>query len=388
MAGMSAAGLILLEGGGRLAAAIAQRLEAAGARVERAVGPEPVDDGQGGASEHFMSASVLVLATDDDAGNVDRALWARRLRPDLPLVARVFDEALATYLAGKVERLTVLSMSQVAAPVFAAAALRALGAERPRLSSSGTPRRRLPRSRPDRVLLGALLGLVLVVVPATAFFAQVLHLRAIDALYFVWTTIMTVGYGDISLRDTSDGAKIVGMLLMLAGAAFVATLFAFLTGWVVTRRLDVLHGRVRVRGHGHTVIAGAGNLGYRVASLLAAQGHRVVIIERNHDSRNLAALRADGHHVILADATNEQILDLAGVDRAGAILVLTDSDAVNLQIALLLRARTGDAPVVMKMVSPELSAHVTERGDGIALSPIAVAAQAFAEAVLARERAP
>src|SRR5438045_2769887 len=308
MTAMSSGRPVLLEGGGRLAAAIAQRLETAGATVERVA----VSEHGHGSTEHLMKAGVLVLAADDDAGNVDRALWARRVRPDLPLVARVFDEALADYLAGKVERLTVLSMSQVAAPVFAKAALRSLD-QAPASPPARRPRRRGRRpSRLDRVLLGALVGLALVVVPATFFFARVLHLRIVDALYFVWTTVMTVGYGDISLRETSDGVKIVGMLLMLAGAAFVATLFAFLTGWVVTQRLDVQHGLVRVRGQGHTVIAGAGNLGFRVASLLLEQGRRVVIIERNHDSRNLSALRADGHHVILADATDEQILDLAG----------------------------------------------------------------------------
>jgi voltage-gated potassium channel Kch len=382
MTAMQADRPVLLEGSGRLAAAIAERLQSAGATVQRVA----VSEHGHGSTEHLETAGVLVLAADDDAGNVDRALWARRVRPDLPLVARVFDESLASYLAGKVERLTVLSMSQVAAPVFAQAALQGLeGGPRP-LPRRTRPRR--PRQRPDRVLVGALVGLCLVVVPATFFFARVLHLRIVDALYFVWTTVMTVGYGDITLRDTSDVAKILGMLLMLAGAAFVATLFAFLTGWVVTRRLEVLSGRVRVRGEGHTVIAGAGNLGFRVANLLAAQGRRVVLIERDQDSRNLSALRADGHHVILADATDESILDLAGVERAGAVLALTDSDAVNLQIALLLRARATAAPVVVKMVSPELSVHICERGDGIALSPIAVAAQAFADAALAQEGAP
>jgi voltage-gated potassium channel Kch/multidrug transporter EmrE-like cation transporter len=372
----------LLEGGGRLAAAIAHGLEGAGLEVRRISIPEH-GLGEGAL---LAGAAVLVLATDDDAGNVDRALWARRLRPDLPLVARVFDEALAGYLAGQIERLTILSMSQVAAPVFASAALAAVTREAPAPARAAPPR--LHARRPDRVLVGALLGLLLVVAPATLFFARALHLRAIDALYFVWTTVMTVGYGDITLKDSSDGTKLAGMLLMLAGAAFVATLFAFLTGWVVTRRLDVLRGRVQVRGSGHTVIAGAGNLGFRVASLLAEQGRRIVIIERNDDSRNVAALRDNGHHVIVADAANDQILTLAGVDRAAAILLLTDSDAINLQIALMLRARATSAPVVLKMLSPELSAHVTERGDGIALSPIAVAAQAFTDAVLRGEPRP
>jgi voltage-gated potassium channel Kch/multidrug transporter EmrE-like cation transporter len=304
----------------------------------------------------------------------------------LPLVARVFDEGLASYLGGNIQRLTVLSMSQVAAPVFAQAALRSLRPNAPSLAPSRNIRRPR-RPRLDRVLVGALLGLVAVVVPSTFFFASVLDLRPIDALYFVWTTVMTVGYGDISLRDTSDSAKVIGMILMLAGAAFVATLFAFLTGWVVTRRLDVLHGRVRVRGHGHTVIAGAGHLGFRVAHLLGSQGRRVVIIERDVNGRNLAALRAEGHHVIIADATSDTVLELAGIDRAGAVLALTDADAINLRIAMLLRARWGQTAVVMKMLSPELSAHVSERGDGIALSPIAVAAEAFAAAAtLAQER--
>jgi voltage-gated potassium channel Kch len=373
-----AKGPVLLEGAGRLAAAIARRLQDAGVEVERVTVAERSHEGP---TSHVMRASVLVLASDNDAGNVDLALWARRLRPELPLVARVFDEGLASYLAAKVERLTVLSMSQLAAPAFADMALRA--AER--TPSRAVTRHRRHRSglRPDRVLLGALLGLVLLVVPSTIFFSHALDLRIIDALYFVWTTVMTVGYGDISLVKASDGTKLVGMLLMLAGAAFVATLFAFLTGWVVTRRLEVLRGRVRVRGQGHMVVVGAGNLGYRVATLLAERGRRVVLIERNEDSRNLAALRAQGHHVVLADATNEEVLDLAGVDRATAVLALTDSDAVNLQIALLLRARSEEAHVVMRVLSPELSAHVTQRGDGVALSPLSVAAQAFSEAILA-----
>jgi voltage-gated potassium channel Kch len=378
-----ASGPILLEGAGRLAASIGNRLQEAGIAVERITVPR---HDRTDSAPHIMRARVLVLASDDDPGNVELALWARRLRPDLPLVARVFDDNLARYLAGNVERLTVLSMSQVAAPVFAEAAMRGIAAAAKVAGTSPRPGRSGLGKKPriDRVLLSALGGLALVVGPSTLYFAHVLNLRTIDALYFVWTTVMTVGYGDISLARAPDGAKLVGMLLMVAGAALVAMLFALLTGWVVTRRLDVRRGRVRVRGGGHIVIAGAGNLGFRVASLIADGGRRVVVIERNDDSRNLATLRAGGHHVIVADATNEQILDLAGVDRAAAVLALTDSDAVNLQIALQLKARESAAAVVMRIVSPEFSAHVTQCGDGTALSPISVAAQAFSEAIRAQ----
>ncbi len=377
---MASAGPVLLVGGGRLPSSIAERLAEAGASVERV---PALDFAEAATRTRLAGASTLVLAADDDAGNVDLALSARRARPGLPLVVRMFDEALAGYLEATVDRLTILSMSQLAAPAFAEAALRSIAAQPPAgAAAPGGPRRGRFGGGPDRVLLGALLGLVAIVVPSTAYFARTLEMRPIDALYFVWTTVMTVGYGDFNLAKAPDAAKVVGMLLMLAGAAFVATLFAFLTGWVVTARLDVQRGRVRVRERGHVVIAGAGKLGFRVAGMLAARGMRVVLIERRSDGRNLAALRAAGHHVVVADATDEQILDLAGVKMASAVLVLTDSDAVNLRVTLLVRAQRSPATVVVRMYSAELSAHVTQRGDGVALSPVAVAAEAFARAAL------
>src|SRR5262245_14039717 len=69
---------------------------------------------------------ALVLAADDDAQNVDAALTARRLRPDLALVARVFDPALATYLEETEPGMRVMSVSGIAAPRYADLALQAI----------------------------------------------------------------------------------------------------------------------------------------------------------------------------------------------------------------------------------------------------------------------
>ena len=377
--------MVLLSGRGRLGMAIEQKLREAGARVER------FSHSEGAAAitqARLESASVLVLAADDDAGNVDMALTIRRLRPNLPLVVRLFDSALVTYLKTTLDSITVLSMSGMAAPVFADAALRTISnnnAARGGIPSpsSGVGRLYWPRWRPDRVLVTACLSFVCLVVFSSLFFAAVLGLSTFDALYFVWTTIMTVGYGDISLRNASPIVKLTGMMLMFAGAAFMAVLFAFFTGWVVTRRLNILNGRVRVRGHGHVVIAGGGNVGLRVATILHEKEHRVVVIEKEGGSRHIGALRAAGHHVIVADAIGDGMLDLAGIDGASAFLALTDSDAVNLHIALLVRANRPGIPVVMRVVSPELSAHVSEKRDAVAISPVAVAVEEFVRAAMA-----
>ena len=216
----------------------------------------------------------------------------------------------------------------------------------------------------------------------TLFFAQVLHLSSVDALYFVWTTMTTVGYGDIALREASAAVKIVGMVQMFAGTAFVAVLLGLFTDWVFSRRFEILLGRVRVRGRGHIVIAGGGNVGVRVAGQLGGKEYRLVFIDRNADNKNTEALRSLGHHVIIGDATRRDTLGLARVEAAAAVLSVTDSDAVNLQVALLVRAQSRDVPLVIRIVSPELSAHVTERGDAVAVSPIDIASEAFSAAAL------
>jgi len=367
--------MILIAGSGQLAVAIEQRVRAIGQRVERL---RPCGDDTDGLDEELCRRTeVLVLAADDDAGNVDLALKARRMKPGLRLVVRLFDTALAAYLEEAIPDVRILSMSRITAPVLAAAARRLLDEPSASTRTRYLHARSARPFKADRILLGALLSLFLLVFPSALFFSKALDLSYIDALYFVWTTVMTVGYGDISLRDAPAGVKLFGMALMLAGASFIAVLFALLSDWVLSRRLDMLYGRTRERGSGHVIIVGAGNIGLSVAELLAADGKRVVIIERSADSRNIAALRLAGHHAIIADATRRETLELAALERAALIVTVTEVDAINLQIAL--HAREVNVPVIMRMASPELSALVSERGDGIAFSLIVEAAEAFAE---------
>jgi Trk K+ transport system NAD-binding subunit len=392
---------VILAGLDPLGLAIVERLAAAGAPVHAVVSSRegdaiaelgrlgvPVVNGSPASlrvleTAGLASASVVVLATDDDASNVDAALLIRRQRRDLPLVVRLFDPDLSAYLRETVEDVTVLSMSALAAPRFAELALQAVGKAPAPAPPDVSARRRLRWGFIDPIVLRMLAGLVLTVGFSTLYFSHALGLRLLDALYFVWTTVTTVGYGDIALRDAPDTAKLVGMGVMFAGAAFIASLYALFTGAVVARRLDALRGRVPVRGRGHLVIAGAGHVGLRVARILAGQGRRVVVIERDGDSRHVSALRAEGHHVIVADATGEEILDLARVEAAGAVLALTDSDGTNLHIALAARRRNPAVPVIVKVASPELSAHVAARHDALAASSLAIASEAFARAALA-----
>lgn len=127
------------------------------------------------------AVAAVVLTTNDDSENVDAALAARRLRPDLPLIVRLFDEPLGTYLRDTLAGVAILSMSAVSGPAFAELALRAVMTS----VASKAPSRRRPRSARrrfamDRVVVTTGLSAILLIVATTFYFAWALDLRPID----------------------------------------------------------------------------------------------------------------------------------------------------------------------------------------------------------------
>ncbi len=69
------------------------------------------------------SAKLVIAATNEDLVNIEVALDTRRLRPEVPVVIRLFDQDLARQLEGSFDVQRALGMSALAAPSFAAAAL-------------------------------------------------------------------------------------------------------------------------------------------------------------------------------------------------------------------------------------------------------------------------
>ncbi|HUG89290.1 MAG TPA: NAD-binding protein [Planctomycetaceae bacterium] len=86
----------------------------------------PVITGDGRQQKTLEQAGVaharaVILASDDDLVNLDAALTAHDLNPDARIVLRLFDETLATKVAGRFD-MPAISTSRVAAPAFVAAA--------------------------------------------------------------------------------------------------------------------------------------------------------------------------------------------------------------------------------------------------------------------------
>jgi len=130
----------------------------------------------------------------------------------------------------------------------------------------------------------------------------------------------------------------------------------------------------------HTILVGLGHLGYRVAEKLHDMQENVVVIERNLSADTVAAVQKLGIPIIQDDATHPGVLDSAGVGHAQTIILCSQNDSVNLQIAVKARGLNKDIRVVIRIFDDDFARSLQEQFGFVALSGTGMAAPVFAAA--------
>lgn len=130
----------------------------------------------------------------------------------------------------------------------------------------------------------------------------------------------------------------------------------------------------------HIILVGLGHLGYRVALTLHEMGEALAVIEFKADADTVNAVRNLGVPVIHDDATRPSILEAANIKKARAIIMASQNDAMNLQIALKARSLNPNIQVVIRIFDDEFAHALQEQFGFIALSATEMAAPVFAAA--------
>lgn len=133
----------------------------------------------------------------------------------------------------------------------------------------------------------------------------------------------------------------------------------------------------------HIVLVGFGRLGYHTFQLLRKMGEAVVVIERDEHSQFIEELRRDGSPVLIGDARREALLDDANVSGACSIILATDDDMTNLEVAMDARRLNPRIRVVLRMFDQNVADKIGE-GFNIhhAMSQSGISAPSFALAAI------
>ncbi len=130
----------------------------------------------------------------------------------------------------------------------------------------------------------------------------------------------------------------------------------------------------------HIVLIGMGHLGFRVMRALYDLGEEVVVIEMKPNAEMLAETRQRNIPVIEDDGSHQSVLVGAGIERARSIMLCTQNDSLNLQIAFRARNLNPDIDVVIRIFDDAFAQAVTTQFGFRAMSATGMSAPAFAAA--------
>ncbi len=128
----------------------------------------------------------------------------------------------------------------------------------------------------------------------------------------------------------------------------------------------------------HTVLMGLGHLGFRVTQNLHKMQEPVVVIDIQPTSDLLSTVQAMNIPVLVDDATRLATLEAAGVRQAKTIVLCSQEDSLNLQVALKARSLNPNIRVVIRIFDEEFAASLQQQFGFQAYSATSMAAPAFA----------
>lgn len=133
----------------------------------------------------------------------------------------------------------------------------------------------------------------------------------------------------------------------------------------------------------HIVVCGLGNVGVRVVQHLRRFDQAVVVIEQNSETRFVNEVAGYGVPVMMGDARDGQVLQSANIEKAKAIIAVTNNDLANLECVLTAREVNPNIRVVIRMFDQKLAKKI-EKSLGIhgAYSSSARSARLFAQAAI------
>jgi voltage-gated potassium channel len=209
----------------------------------------------------------------------------------------------------------------------------------------------------------------------------------LDAIYMVIITISTVGFGETSNLSPPQQVLTMGVVVIGISAAVIS-----LGGFVqmmmegeLERTLSLGRTtRAIERLEGHVVLCGFGRIGRILSKELAAKGQSFVVVDNSAEA--VAEAQNLGYLVRLGDATEEDILRSARVERAKTLVTALPSDAANVFITLTSRDLNRQLQIIARGELPSTEKKLLQAGANRVVLPAAIGAMRIA-AIITRPSA-
>src|SRR6266516_1088362 len=233
-----------------------------------------------------------------------------------------------------------------------------------------------------RQIARLLIAVAVTLLAGTIGFRETLHESWFQSLYRAVITMTLTGLDTV---PTNDGSRILSILLVGAGLTIIAYAGAVivesiaggvLSGALTERRRERTIEQLR----DHFIICGYGRVGRRVADEFRASDVPYLVLDFHEDA--LAAAQEDGALLLEGDATKDENLRRAGLERARGLVAASDSDADNLYVVLSARSARPDLTIVARASGADAERKLALAGADRIVLPYTTAGRVMANLVL------
>ncbi len=225
-----------------------------------------------------------------------------------------------------------------------------------------------------RIALALLLLVAIVVGGALGYKILSPDSKWVDCFFMTIITISTVGYAEVIPLGHSVSLKIYTICLILGGMGVILYSISAMTAFIVEGDLtNYLWRRKMERAirqlEEHTIVCGGGEAALVIMNELAQTLHPFVVIESSPD--RVVFLRKHFRDALLieGDATSDETLKSAGIDRARCLLSVLHSDKDNLMLIITARALNPKLRIVARAVEVGVQAKFERAGANAVVSP-------------------
>lgn len=205
-----------------------------------------------------------------------------------------------------------------------------------------------------------------------------------DAFYMTVITISTVGYGEV--KELSFLGRIFTIVFILISVGAVATTFTLLAETILSAELRAEVRTKRMQKTldnlaGHIIICGYGRMGQNAFGVLQDDDRRkVVVIDQN--ASQLPQLQTVADFVIEGDATDDDVLRKAGVERAWGLIASAGEDSINLFVVVSARALNPKLTIVARSSRAENEQKMLRAGANRVVSPYNIGGKRMANSLM------
>ena len=232
---------------------------------------------------------------------------------------------------------------------------------------------------PLRRLLPALALLTIITAIGIAGYVVIEGWTLTEAAYMLVITLFTIGYEEVHPLST-NGMYLtmlvivtgVGTSIYLAGQAVEIIVEGEMFGYQRKKRM----AREISGMKDHYIICGYGRVGHQVAEAFEQTKVRYVVIDAKPETKD--ELEPRGIPNIIGDATSDDTLLEAGIQRARCLIACSDSDVANVYVTLSARALSPPLYIVARAGVRDTEKKLMMAGANRVISPYFIAGRRMA----------